>query len=197
MNRSKLGDGDLKIRKRLQQEGFERLVGAVQFVDQQHRRAFDLRAHRLQQGPLDQIVLGEQLVLQHVAIGTARRLGSANRDHLLGEVPFIDGTGRIQPLIALQPDQAPPQAGRNRLCDLGLADPRLALQKQRPSQFQRQEHHRAQRPPADIVLPGQHPLNGVDRGYVLRHGACSFVGHNGARVEQGVKGDLHLPRDPD
>ena len=43
------------------QISLERLVGAVEFVDQQHRRAGDIRLQRLQQRPLDQIALGENV----------------------------------------------------------------------------------------------------------------------------------------
>ncbi len=47
-----------------QQIGLERLVGAVEFVDQKHRRARDIRLQRLQQRPLDQIALGEDVRLE-------------------------------------------------------------------------------------------------------------------------------------
>ena len=50
-----------KSREDFQQIGLERLVGAVEFVDQQHRRAGDIRLQRLQQRPLDQIALGEDV----------------------------------------------------------------------------------------------------------------------------------------
>ena len=45
---AKFGDRDLKIRQRLQQERLERFIGAVDFIDQKHRRAALLRAHGLQ-----------------------------------------------------------------------------------------------------------------------------------------------------
>ena len=61
-------DRDLEIGEHFQQEGLERLVGAVEFVDQQHRRAGRVGLERLQQRPLDQEALGENVVLQPLAV---------------------------------------------------------------------------------------------------------------------------------
>jgi hypothetical protein len=49
------------ISGKLQQEGFELLVGAVDFIDQQHRRRFP--ADRGQQRPFEQVLFREDLVL--------------------------------------------------------------------------------------------------------------------------------------
>ena len=38
LDRAEFGDGDLEVGQDLQQVGLERLVGAVELVDQQHRR---------------------------------------------------------------------------------------------------------------------------------------------------------------
>jgi hypothetical protein len=46
---AEFGNGDLEIRQHLQQEGLEGLVGAVEFVDEQHRRLPFRRFQRLQQ----------------------------------------------------------------------------------------------------------------------------------------------------
>ena len=69
----------------------------------------------------------------------AARLGQADLDHLAGIVPFIDRRGDVEPLVALQPDQAPLQPVGQHLGDLGLADAGFALEEQRPSEAQRQE----------------------------------------------------------
>src|SRR6056297_1343784 len=71
MDRAKLRNRHLKIRKRLQQKRLEGLVGAVDLVNKQHRRAARLRPHRLQERALDQIILGEKLILQMSAIYAA------------------------------------------------------------------------------------------------------------------------------
>ena len=52
----------------------KRLVGSVEFVDQQHRRAGRVRLQRLQQRPLDQEALGKDVVLDPVAVVVALRL---------------------------------------------------------------------------------------------------------------------------
>ena len=151
---AEFGDCDLKIRQSLQQEGLEGFIRAVQFVDQQDRRAARLRAHGLQKRAFDQVVFGKEFRCQRVAVGPACGFGGADGDHLRGEVPFIDGGGGIQAFIALQADQAATEGGGDGLGDLGLAGAGLAFQKEGPAQFQRQEGHSGQRPPADIILCG-------------------------------------------
>jgi hypothetical protein len=61
LHRAELGDRDLEVGQHLQQEGLEGLVGAVELVDQQHRRR-RLALERLQQRALDQEALGEDVV---------------------------------------------------------------------------------------------------------------------------------------
>jgi len=51
----------------------------------------------------------------------------------------------IDPLVALQADQARPAGAGQRLRELGLADARLALEQQRSTQLERDEERRAQR----------------------------------------------------
>ena len=159
---AKFRDRHLEIRQRFQQESLEGFVRAVHLVDQQHGRAAGLRAHRLQQGALDQIFFGEQLGLQRMTVRPARGFCGADRNHLFGKVPLVDGGRGIKPLIALQADQAAAKGGGQCLGNLGLAGARLAFQKQRAPQPKRQKGHRGQRPAADIVLAGQKLLNGVD-----------------------------------
>jgi hypothetical protein len=45
-DRAELGDGDLEVGEGFEQEGLERLVGAVKLVDQKDGRAAGLGAHR-------------------------------------------------------------------------------------------------------------------------------------------------------
>ena len=60
--RADLGDGDLEVGEHLQQIGLERLVGAVELVDQQHGRPGEVGLQRLQQRPADQEALGEDVL---------------------------------------------------------------------------------------------------------------------------------------
>ncbi len=48
MDRADLRDRHLKIGEQLEKIGLERLVGAVELVDQQYRRAGDIRLQGLQ-----------------------------------------------------------------------------------------------------------------------------------------------------
>ena len=63
LDRAELGDRHLEVGQHFEQERLERLVGAVELVDQQHRRAGRIGLQRLQQRPLDQEALGEHVVL--------------------------------------------------------------------------------------------------------------------------------------
>ena len=54
LERAELGDGDLEVGQHFQQIGLERLVGAVELVDQEHRRVAVIGCERLQQRPLEQ-----------------------------------------------------------------------------------------------------------------------------------------------
>ena len=59
---SEFGDGHLEIGQHFEQKGLERLVRAVELVDQEDRRAPPCRGlERLQQRPLDQIALGKEV----------------------------------------------------------------------------------------------------------------------------------------
>ena len=53
-DRAELGNRDLVVRQHLEQVAFELLVGAIELVDQQHRRRAVSARQRLQQRPLDQ-----------------------------------------------------------------------------------------------------------------------------------------------
>ena len=63
---AKFRDADLEFRQQLEQESLEFLVGAVDLVDQQHRRLF--AAYGGEQRPLEQIALGEDVLLDTVGV---------------------------------------------------------------------------------------------------------------------------------
>ena len=68
-DRAEFGDRDLEVRQQFEQERLEFLVGAIDLVDQQHRRC--LLPDRREQRPLEQIVLGEDLRLDLGALAPA------------------------------------------------------------------------------------------------------------------------------
>ena len=124
---AELGDGHLVVGQDFQEERLEGLVGPVELVDQQHRRAAGLALQRLQDRPADEEAFGEDLRAHGVAGNVARGLAHADLDHLRGVVPLVECRGDVEPLVALQPDQRPVERGGQHLGDLGLADTRLAF----------------------------------------------------------------------
>ena len=73
LDRAQFRDRHLEIGQHFEQKGLERLVGAVELVDQQHRRAGGVGLERLQQRPLDQEALGEHVVLEPLAVDARPR----------------------------------------------------------------------------------------------------------------------------
>ena len=131
-----LGDRHLEVGENLQQKRFERLVGAIDLVDQQHRRAAGGRLQRLQQRPLDEIARREHVMFDPLLVVLAGRFGEADRHHLRGVVPFVDRGGDIEAFVALQADEPAPEAGRQNLgevhdhrgrCERGALTPRGRL----------------------------------------------------------------------
>ncbi len=130
--RADLRDRDLPVREHFQQVGLERLVGAVQLVDQQHRRRALPAFQRARERTLDQELLGKNVLRDFFLRFFARRFREADLDHLARVVPLVGRLGDVQALVALQPDQLAAESGGDHLGQLGLADPRFALEKQRP-----------------------------------------------------------------
>src|SRR5258708_3921099 len=92
---AEFGYRHLEVAENFEQISLECLVGAIEFVDQQHRRAGHLRLQRLQQRPFDQIAFGENVAGKLVAIGIAGSFREPDRDHLRRAVPLIDRGGDI------------------------------------------------------------------------------------------------------
>ena len=99
-----------------------------------------------------------------VAVDVALGLGEADRDHLRRIVPLIDRGGDVEPLVALQPDQPPPERRREHLGDLGLADAGLAFEKQRPPHAQREKQHGRERAVGEVFGRREQRQRRIDRG---------------------------------
>ena len=130
--------GHLEIGQHFEQKRLERFVGAVDFVDQQHRRPGGIGLERLQQRPLDQKALGKTSCSMRAAVALAFRFRQADGDHLRAVIPLVDRGRNVEPFVALQPDQPAPERRRQHLGDLGLADAGLAFEEQRPAHAQRE-----------------------------------------------------------
>ena len=127
-DRAEFGDRDLEVRQKLEQERLEFLVGAVDFVDQQHRRC--LSPDGAEQRPLEQIVLGKDLRFDLGGAG-ASALARLDRQQLALIVPFVERRARVEPLVALHADEFAAVQRGERLGDFGLADARFALDQKR------------------------------------------------------------------
>src|SRR4051812_46035700 len=101
---AEFGDRHLEVAEDFEQIGLERLVGAVELVDQQHRRPGDVRLQRLEQRSLDHVAIGENVGRQLIAIGISGGLGHPDRDHLRGAIPLVDRRGDVEAFVTLQAD---------------------------------------------------------------------------------------------
>ena len=91
-------------------------------------------------------------------------LGEPDPDHLPRVVPFVDGGGDVEPLVALEPDEPPPEDPGEDPRDLGLPDPRLAFEEQRAAHPKGEEHRGGEAPLRDVVALGKPRCRLVDGG---------------------------------
>ena len=123
---AQLGDRDLEVGEQLEQHRLELLVGLVDLVDQQHDRLG--AGDRLHQRPLEQELLAEDVVVDVLPAGLAAGL---DPQQLLAVVPLVQRLGLVEALVALQANQLAAGGAGERLGQLGLADPRRALDQDR------------------------------------------------------------------
>ena len=149
-----------------EQKRLERLVGAVDLVDQQHRRAAVASARApAAAGGWIEIALGEDVVLDAVLVVLARGFGEPDRHHLRGIVPFVDRGRDVEALVALQADQPAAERRGEHLGDFGLADARLAFEQNsgRPRRKLEEQDGR-ERALGDIGRAAEQRERLVDRG---------------------------------
>ena len=159
---SELGDGDLEVGEQLEQVSLELLVGAIDFVDQQDRRPVARLLDGAEQRPLDQERVREELALRRPRIQRVRTFEQSNLENLPRVVPLVDGVADVEALVALQANQLRAERGGEDLGHLGLADARLAFEKQRPLQAQREIGRHGEPSPGNVLPPGHGLLQGVD-----------------------------------
>ena len=103
---AELGNRDLKLGQQLEQEALELLVGAIDLVDQQHRRARALRIDRLQQRTLDQEGFAVEFAVVRAARSTvAGGVENAQLQQLPRVVPFVERVADVEAFVALQANQ--------------------------------------------------------------------------------------------
>ena len=104
-----------------------------------------------QQGPADEEALREQLVLDVLA----PCLGRPDVQQLARVVPFVDGLGGVDALVALQAQQLAAGPAREHLGHLGLADSGLALEEQWAVEPQGQEDGGGQALVGQVAVLGE------------------------------------------
>ena len=150
------GNRDLEVREHLEQERLELLVGPVDLVDQQDDRL--VAVDRLEQRPPDQVLRPEELLLADGAF-----LRGADVEQLPRVVPLVDGMRDVEALVALEPDQARPEDGREGFRRLGLPDPGLALEEHGLREDEREVERGREPPLGQVVGVPEGTLELVDR----------------------------------
>ena len=162
---AELRHGDLEIGQHFQQERLEGLVGAVDLVDQQHRRPVRVGLQRLQQRPLDQEALGEHVVLDALAVALAFRFRQPNGDHLRAVIPLIDGGRKCRAPRSIAGGSAgAPASLASTLAISVLPTPASPSTNSGRPILQRQIKHRRQRAVGDVIGLGQQIEGGLDGG---------------------------------
>ena len=162
-DRSELGNGDLKVGQQLEQEPLELFVRAIQLVDQQNRGSISSARQGLEQRTLDQELFAEELLGGRPAVDGASRLHQPDFEELPRIVPLVHGVADIEAFVALQPYEVDVEARREHLCDVGLADARLALEEERALQLEGEINRRGQTPIGDVELALEQRLQLLDR----------------------------------
>ena len=170
---TELGNRDRPVGEDLEQERLELVVGAVDLVDQEHRRDRAVVRERAQQRALHQETLRVQLVLVDALV---TRLDRAQVEELARVVPLVDGLRRVDALVALQPDQLAAGPPREHLGDLGLADAGLAFEQQRPLEAQREEDRGREALVGEVLVVGQSLGDLGDRVGKQRNHGCKGTG---------------------
>src|SRR5205807_8321253 len=139
-----LRDRDLELRQKLKQKRLELLVGAVDLVDQQHRRRYVVVVDRIEQRAAKQELRAEDLALGRFSVLPLPH--QPDMEELARIVPFVDRVRQVDAFVALQADQARAQDVGHDLGRLRLADARFAFYEQRLLQLERQEDRGCERP---------------------------------------------------
>ena len=162
LEHSQLRHRDLEVRQHFEEVGLELVVGAVDLVDQQHRRWALAVLDRPQQRPLDQEALVVEVGLEVVGGptgGLATGLGGPQVEQLAGVVPVVHGLRGVDALVALEPDQLAVRPRRQHLGDLGLADAGLALEQQRSLERQGEEDRGGQSLVGEVPVLGERSVD--------------------------------------
>src|SRR5262249_13661989 len=111
-------------------------------------------------------------------------------------IPFVNRRGDVEPLVTLQPDQSALQRRCQYLGDLGLANPSLTLEKQRPVKVERQMDCGREAAIGDVIGAAEQRQRIVDRrgksggGAVIAHPNRSWPQQNRSPTGRGGQRDV-------
>src|SRR5690606_20688011 len=142
LDRAKLRDRDLTIRKKFEQKRLELVIRLVEFVDEQYRSA--RLPQRLEKRTRLQKFLIKESIVELVQprdrllepLGARHQIAELFLEHLrveklLAIFPLVKRLGFIEPLIALKADKRLADKLRRRLGKLRLSDARRAFDEKR------------------------------------------------------------------
>jgi hypothetical protein len=161
-DRPELRNRDLELRQNFEKVCLERLVGAVEFVNEEDGCDAVLRRQGLEQRPLEQEARREDVVGERFPIGVSGRLREADLDHLPWIVPLVGGGRDVEPFVALEPDELPVECLRQHLGGSVLRT-RLAFEEHRAAHLERQERAGREAAVGDVIVAVQQGQNVVDR----------------------------------
>ncbi len=121
-NSASFGDGNLKVGKKLEQEGLELMIRTVDLVDEQHRLLWPPQTSKHR--PFDQ---------KFVAVNVNRAVALAllaERQHLPWKIPLVERRRGVDALVALQAKERAAQHAGDRLGGLGLPDTGRSFEQQ-------------------------------------------------------------------
>ncbi len=160
LDRAQLRNRHLEVGQHFQQVGLERLVRAVELVDQQYGR---IALERARQWALDQEFVRVDLRAELGLVLLAGGFREADLDHLARVVPLVGRLRDVEALVALEADQLAPERERHHLADLGLADTRLALEEKGTPHGKREEKRRGEAAIGHVLARGEQGLRFIDR----------------------------------
>ena len=171
VHRAQLRHRDRPVGEQLEQEGLELVVGAVDLVDQEHRR--DLAVVR--EGPEQRALHQEAGRVQLVLVDPfAARFEGPKVEQLARVVPFVNGLRGVDPLVALEPHELAAGPLREHFRDLGLADAGLPFQEERPPERERKEDRCGEALVGEVVVTRESRPN---RFGMLRLGRLVWLRH--------------------
>ena len=163
-DRADLGDRDLKVRQQLEQKRFELVIGAIDLVDQEHGWNLVVAGNRVEQWSALQEARPEQLVKYFFALPSVTgRLKRADIQHLARVGPVVECMGDVDSFVTLETNQSSTKRVGNDLCELGLANARLAFEQHGLAELESKMHRRGEAAVGQIGPFGERLLHAVDR----------------------------------